>query len=125
MTAQACYCQPDQRLQKWSRKFLPREVRVVHDSFQSNFQVKSKCAKRNNHGTRCSRVRLNRMILKTLVGGDAHGHTAAKVIEHTSEDLLDVEQGSRYSALHRIEDRKWVSSCWGAARIIARQSSTG
>ena len=37
---------------------------------------------------------LDMMILRTLVGGDAHGHTIAKVIEHTSEDLLEVEQGS-------------------------------
>jgi len=58
---------------------------------------------------------LDMMILRTLVGGDAHGHTVAKVIEHTSEDLLEVEQGSLYPALHRLEDRKWVSSYWGAS----------
>ena len=58
---------------------------------------------------------LDMMILRTLVGGDAHGHTVAKVIEHTSEDLLEVEQGSLYPALHRLEDRKWVTSYWGAS----------
>ena len=58
---------------------------------------------------------LDMMILRTLIGGDAHGHTIAKVIEHTSEDLLEVEQGSLYPALHRLEDRKWVSSSWGAS----------
>src|ERR1035441_3463839 len=58
---------------------------------------------------------LDMMILRTLVGGDAHGHTIAKVIEHTSEDLLEVEQGSLYPALHRLEDRKWVSSYWGVS----------
>jgi hypothetical protein len=41
---------------------------------------------------------LDMMILRTLVSGDAHGHTIAKVIEHTSEDLLQVEQGSLYPA---------------------------
>jgi PadR family transcriptional regulator PadR len=56
---------------------------------------------------------LDMMILRTLVGGDAHGHTIAKVIEHTSEDILEVEQGSLYPALHRLEDRRWVSSSWG------------
>ena len=56
---------------------------------------------------------LDMMILRTLVGADAHGHTIAKVIEHTSEDLLQVEQGSLYPALHRLEDRRWVSSYWG------------
>jgi len=57
---------------------------------------------------------LDMMILRTLVTGDAHGHTIAKVIERTSEDVLEVEQGSLYPALHRLEDRGWVSSYWGA-----------
>ena len=56
---------------------------------------------------------MDMMILRTLVGGDAHGHTIAKVIERTSEDVLEVEQGSLYPALHRLEDRGWVSSHWG------------
>src|SRR5260370_33664265 len=58
---------------------------------------------------------LDMMILRTLIGGDAHGHTIAKVIERTSEAVLEVEQGSLYPALHRLEDRKWVSSYWGAS----------
>src|SRR5580704_10206088 len=58
---------------------------------------------------------LDMMILRTLVTGDAHGHTIAKVIEHTSEDVLEVEQGSLYPALHRLEDRGWVSSYWGTS----------
>ena len=58
---------------------------------------------------------LDMMILRTLVAGDAHGHTIAKVIERTSEDVLEVEQGSLYPALHRLEDRGWVSSYWGAS----------
>ena len=58
---------------------------------------------------------LDMMILRTLVGGAAHGHTAAKIIERTSEDVLEVEQGSLYPALHRLEDRGWVSSCWGTS----------
>ena len=58
---------------------------------------------------------LDMMILRTLVGGDAHGHTIAKIIERTSEDFLEVEQGSLYPALHRIEDRGWVSSYWSVS----------
>ena len=58
---------------------------------------------------------LDMMILRTLIPGDAHGHTIAKVIEHTSEDVLEVEQGSLYPALHRLEDRGLVSSYWGAS----------
>jgi len=58
---------------------------------------------------------LDMMILRTLITDDAHGHTIAKVIERTSEDVLEVEQGSLYPALHRLEDRGWVSSYWGAS----------
>jgi PadR family transcriptional regulator, regulatory protein PadR len=56
---------------------------------------------------------LDMMILRTLIAGDAHGHTVAKIIERTSEDVLEVEQGSLYPALHRLEDRGWVSAYWG------------
>ena len=56
---------------------------------------------------------LDMMVLRTLVLGDAHGHTIAKIIERTSDDVLEVEQGSLYPALHRLEDRGWVSSYWG------------
>ena len=55
------------------------------------------------------------MVLRTLATGDAHGHTIAKVIERTSEGVLEVEQGSLYPALHRLEDRGWLSSYWGAS----------
>lgn len=58
---------------------------------------------------------LDMLVLRTLVMGDAHGHTIAKVIEHTSENVLEVEQGSLYPALHRLEDRGWVTSYWGAS----------
>jgi PadR family transcriptional regulator PadR len=58
---------------------------------------------------------LDMMILRTLLAGNAHGHTIAKIIERTSEDVLEVEQGSLYPALHRLEDRGWVSSYWGAS----------
>ena len=58
---------------------------------------------------------LDMLILRTLVTGPAHGHTIAYAIEHTSEDVLQIEQGSLYPALHRLEDRGWVSSYWGAS----------
>lgn len=58
---------------------------------------------------------LDMMILQTLVSADAHGHTIAKIIERTSDEVLEVEQGSLYPALHRLEDRGWVSSYWGAS----------
>ena len=58
---------------------------------------------------------LDMLVLRTLVMGDAHGHTIAKVIERTSEDVLEVEQGSLYPALHRLEDRGLVSAKWGVS----------
>ena len=58
---------------------------------------------------------MDMLILRTLVMGKAHGHTIAHVIENTSEDVLQVEQGSLYPALHRLEDRGWVESSWGVS----------
>lgn len=56
---------------------------------------------------------LDLLILQTLVLGPGHGHTIAHVIEHRSEEVLQVEHGSLYPALHRLEDRGWISSYWG------------
>jgi transcriptional regulator len=58
---------------------------------------------------------LEMLILRTLVLGSAHGYTIAQAIERTSEDALEVEQGSLYPALHRLEDRGLVSSEWGVS----------
>jgi PadR family transcriptional regulator PadR len=56
---------------------------------------------------------LDLLVLKTLAAGPAHGHTIAKIIERGSGDFLQVEQGSLYPALYRLEDRGWVASFWG------------
>ena len=58
---------------------------------------------------------LDMLILRTLILGPAHGHTIAQAIERTSENALEIEQGSLYPALHRLEDRAWVSSEWGVS----------
>ncbi len=58
---------------------------------------------------------LDLLILQTLVLGPAHGHTIAYAIEHRSEDVLQVEHGSLYPALHRLEDRGWIASFWGTS----------
>jgi PadR family transcriptional regulator PadR len=52
---------------------------------------------------------LGLLILRTLVLGPAHGHAIAKAIEFRSDDVLQVEQGSLYPALHRLIKRKWIS----------------
>jgi PadR family transcriptional regulator, regulatory protein PadR len=77
--------------------------------------VEARVSRGNQQDGEMFKGTLDMMILRTLVGGDAHGHTVAKVIEHTSEDVLEVEQGSLYPALHRLEDRGWVSSYWGSS----------
>jgi len=53
---------------------------------------------------------LDLLILRTLQPGPAHGHSIAKVIERTSDDVLRVEQGSLYPALHRLLKRGWIAS---------------
>lgn len=58
---------------------------------------------------------LDMLVLRTLLWGPSHGHTIAHAIEHTSDEVLQVEQGSLYPALHRLEDRGWVSSYWGTS----------
>lgn len=58
---------------------------------------------------------LDLLILRTLVLGPAHGHTIAHAIERRSDSVLQVEHGSLYPALHRLEDRAWISSFWGTS----------
>jgi PadR family transcriptional regulator PadR len=52
---------------------------------------------------------LDLLVLQTLRLGPAHGHTIAKAIEHRSDDVLQVEQGSLYPALHRLIKRGWIA----------------
>jgi PadR family transcriptional regulator, regulatory protein PadR len=58
---------------------------------------------------------LDLLILHILSTGPAHGHTIAYSIEHRSEDVLQVEHGSLYPALHRLEDRGWIAAFWGTS----------
>ena len=58
---------------------------------------------------------LDLLVLQTLVLGPAHGHTIAHAIEQRSANVLQVEHGSLYPALHRLEDRGWISSFWGTS----------
>jgi transcriptional regulator len=53
---------------------------------------------------------LDLLILRTLLMGPLHGHAIAKAIERNSEDVLQVEQGSLYPALHRLIQRGWIST---------------
>jgi PadR family transcriptional regulator, regulatory protein PadR len=55
---------------------------------------------------------LDLLILRTLLAGPAHGHAIAKHIQRTSEELLQVETGSLYPALHRLEVKGWIAASW-------------
>ncbi len=55
---------------------------------------------------------LDLLILRTLLAKPAHGHAIAKHIQRTSEDLLQVETGSLYPALHRLEAKGWIAASW-------------
>jgi PadR family transcriptional regulator PadR len=55
---------------------------------------------------------LDLLILRTLLTGPSHGHAIAKHIQRTSEDLLQVETGSLYPALHRLEAKGWIGASW-------------
>ena len=55
---------------------------------------------------------LDLLILRTLLPGPSHGHAIAKHIQRTSEELLQVETGSLYPALHRLEAKGWIAASW-------------
>jgi PadR family transcriptional regulator PadR len=55
---------------------------------------------------------LDLLILRTLLAGPSHGHAIAKHIQRTSEELLQVETGSLYPALHRLEAQGWIAASW-------------
>jgi transcriptional regulator len=59
---------------------------------------------------------LDMLILRTLQQGRAHGHEIAHHIQRTTEDVLQVEHGSLYPALHRLERRGWVAAKWEPGR---------
>ena len=58
---------------------------------------------------------LDMLILQSLILGPAHGHAIAHLIERRSQDVLQVEHGSLYPALHRLETRGWIASFWGTS----------
>ncbi len=58
---------------------------------------------------------LDMLVLRTLLLGPAHGYTIAHSIEQGSDEVLQIEQGSLYPALHRLENRGWIASFWGTS----------
>jgi transcriptional regulator len=64
---------------------------------------------------------LDMLILRTLLFGPSHGHDIAKHIQRTTDNLLQVQHGSLYPALHRLEEKGWVTSKWEMARERNRE----
>ena len=58
---------------------------------------------------------LDVLVLRTLAGGPMHGWGIAQRIQQVSEDVLRVNQGSLYPALHRLEDEGWIDAEWGTS----------
>jgi PadR family transcriptional regulator len=55
---------------------------------------------------------LDMLILRTLLIGPAHGHQIARHIQRSTDDVLQVEHGSLYPALHRLERKGWLTAKW-------------
>ena len=58
---------------------------------------------------------LDMLILQALTTGPMHGYAIVRKIQEVSEEVLRVEEGSLYPALHRMEQRQWISSEWGTS----------
>ena len=63
---------------------------------------------------------LDLLVLQTLVMGPSHGHAIAKQIQRSSDDVLQVEHGSLYPALHRLERKGWIAAAWRTTKEHAR-----
>jgi len=64
---------------------------------------------------------LDMLILRTLLFGAAHGHQIAKHIQRTTADVLQVEHGSLYPALHRMERKGWIAAKWDTPKDRHRE----
>ena len=56
---------------------------------------------------------LDLLILKAVSWGPIHGYAIAQWIERATDDVLRIEEGSLYPALHRLETRRWIAAEWG------------
>jgi transcriptional regulator len=68
---------------------------------------------------------LDMLILKALTAGAKHGYAIAELIHRRSDDVLRVEEGALYPALHRLELRGWLASEWGSSENNRRAKYYG
>jgi len=64
---------------------------------------------------------LDLLILRTLLTGPAHGHAIARHIQRTSDEMLQIEHGSLYPALHRLAKNGWIVARWEAGKDSSRE----
>ncbi|HEY2376059.1 MAG TPA: PadR family transcriptional regulator [Gemmatimonadaceae bacterium] len=67
------------------------------------------------HNVEVLRGTLDLLILKAVSWGPSHGYAVARWIEQSTDDVLRIEEGSLYPALHRLETRGWIAAEWGAS----------
>jgi PadR family transcriptional regulator, regulatory protein PadR len=72
-------------------------------------------AKQTQQRTGLLQGTLDMLILRTLLDGPGHGHQIGKHIQRTTHDFLQMQHGSLYPALHRLERRGWIASKWETA----------
>ena len=63
---------------------------------------------------------LDMLVLRALVTGPMHGYAIARHLQQVSDDVLRVEEGSLYPALHRMQRRGWVDAAWGRSEANRR-----
>jgi PadR family transcriptional regulator len=66
------------------------------------------------HGT------LDALVLKTLGGGRRHGYAVARAIEEATDGVVEIEEGSLYPALYRMEKKGWIEAEWGVSELGRR-----
>lgn len=71
-------------------------------------------------GMRLLQGTLDVLVLKAVAGGPQHGYGVARWIRETTDGALEIEEGALYSALHRMERRKWLVSEWGVSETGRR-----
>ncbi|MGH9541887.1 MAG: PadR family transcriptional regulator [Terriglobales bacterium] len=81
----------------------------------SQGRLSSMTRQQEQQRAKCLQGTLDMLILRTLLFGAAHGHQIGKHIQRTTNDFLQMQHGSLYPALHRLEKRGWVTSKWEMA----------
>src|SRR5215469_2092090 len=102
-----------QRYKDDSRSLFDKRWSNVYYQFQIEGRLSSMAKETQRMGL--LQGTLDMLILRTLIYGPAHGHQIGKHIQRSTNDFLQMQHGSLYPALHRLEQRGWVTSKWEMA----------